>query len=135
MSNTTTTTTESTATDIFPSVDLKGSLLNHFENESLIQDLIKFVKLIPNYGKLKLDIELTSLIINIIEDKLKGKSTDDKTNILVQVLTQIFNLNPNEITIIQQQITFLQNNNFIKGIPITKKIFKYITKWIFRKIG
>ncbi len=121
-------------TDIFPNADLTNLLCDHFTTNTLIDKLVKYVKLIPNFNVLKLEPEITKLLMNIIKDEIKSKETDQEA-ILIQALTQTFNLTSDEIAVIKQQITFLKNNSLIVGIPMSKKIFKSTTKWIFRKLG
>ncbi len=120
--------------DIFPHADLNFLLNDHFTVNTLIDKLVKYIKLIPNFSHLKLEPELTKLLMNIIKDEIKNKDTDQVT-ILIQALTQTFNLTDDEIAVIKQQITFLKNNNLAVGIKMSKKIFKSGTRWIFRKIG
>jgi hypothetical protein len=121
-------------TDIFPNADLTNLLCDHFTTNTLIDKLVKYVKLIPNFNVLKLEPEITKLLMNIIKDEIKSKETDQE-DILIQALTQTFNLTSDEIAVIKQQIIFLKNNSLIVGIPMSKKIFKSTTKWIFRKLG
>jgi hypothetical protein len=121
-------------TDIFPNADLENLLKNHVSVNTLISKLTSYIKLIPNFTELKLEPELTKLLMNVIKDEINNKDTDQKT-ILIQALTQTFNLNDKEIAIIKQQITFLTNNNLVKGIPLSKKYIKSGTRWISRKIG
>jgi hypothetical protein len=121
-------------TDIFPNADLKNSLKNHVSVNTLILKLTTYIKAIPNFIELKLEPELTKLLMNIVKDEINNKNTD-QTTILIQALTQTFNLNDKEIAIIKQQITFLTNNNLITGTPMIKKCIKSATRWISRKIG
>ncbi len=92
-------------TDIFPNADLKNSLKNHVSVNTLILKLTTYIKTIPNFIELKLEPELTKLLMNIVKDEINNKNTD-QTTILIQALTQTFNLNDKEIAIIKQQITF-----------------------------
>jgi hypothetical protein len=124
----------STLTDIFPNADLENLLQDHVTVNTLISKLTAYIKLIPNFTELKLEPELTKLLLNIIKAEINNKDTD-QTTILIQALTQTFNLNDKEIAIIKQQITFLKNNSFIKGIPMSKKCIKSCTRWLSRKIG
>ncbi len=118
---------------LFPNVDLTNSVLNHNNVQTLITKITKYIKLIPQFQKLKLDPELTKIILNIIKSEV-DKNTDP-VDILIQVLQSVFSLNPDEINIIKQQATFLKNNNHIIGIPISKKYIKSATRWVTRKIG
>ncbi len=110
----------STLTNIFPNADLKNLLQDHVTVNTLISKLTAYIKLIPNFTELRLEPELTKLLMNIVKDEINNKDTD-QTTILIQALTQTFNLDQNEIAIIKQQITFFLNNGLVKGIPIGKK--------------
>ncbi len=121
-------------TNIFPNADLKNLLQDHVTVNTLISKLTAYIKLIPNFTELRLEPELTKLLMNIVKDEINNKDTD-QTTILIQALTQTFNLNDKEIAVIKQQITFLKNNGLVKGIPIAKKYIKSCTRWISRKIA
>ncbi len=123
-----------TLTNIFPNADLTNLLQDHVTVNTLISKLTTYIKLIPNFIELKLEPELTKLLMNIAKDEINNKDTD-QTTILIQALTQTFNLNDKEIAVIKQQITFLKNNGLVKGIPIAKKYIKSCTRWISRKVG
>jgi len=64
--------------EIFPNIDLKNSLKIHFNKETLINKITSLISFIPNYQSLKLDIELTKLVINIIEDEFKNEKKQIK---------------------------------------------------------
>jgi hypothetical protein len=92
-------------TDIFPNADLSNLLADHYNVNTLISKLVAYINLIPNFKDIKLEPELTKLLMNIIKDEIKNKGVD-QTTILIQALTQTFNLNDKEIAVIKQQITF-----------------------------
>ncbi len=127
-------TTNQSLESLFPNADLKYLLKDHHEYYTLINKIVSYIKLIPNYNDLKLEPELTKIIINIIEDEIKSKDVD-KTDLAVKCLTAVFNLKDLDIKVITQQIKFLQNNKMIVGIPLSKKYIKSATRWITRKIG
>jgi hypothetical protein len=123
---------------IYPNIDLKRFLKNHFDKHSLIDKTIQYIKLIPAFEKLKLDPELTLLILNIIKSEIPANVLEKEimaVELLISILSQIFNLCELEINIIKQQVTFLTNNKKIKGITTYKKILKSSTRWITRKLG
>jgi hypothetical protein len=120
---------------IFPNVDLKNSLKTHFDKETLINKITSLIGFIPNYQSLKLNVELTKLVSNIIEDELKNDKVTNKNDLLVTVLTKVFNLSGDDINVLNQQLVFLKDNKQITGIPISKKYIKSATRWITRKIG
>jgi hypothetical protein len=121
--------------EIFPNIDLKNSLKTHFDKETLINKISSLIGFIPSYQSLKLDIELTKLVINIIEDELKNDKTTNKNDLLTTVLGRIFNLNGDELKVLNQQLEFLKNNKHINGIPLSKKYIKSATRWITRRIA
>jgi hypothetical protein len=121
--------------EIFPNIDLKNSLKIHFDKETLINKITSLIGFIPSYQSLKLDIELTKLVINIIEDELKNDKTTNKNDLLITVLGRVFNLNGDELKVLNQQLEFLKNNKHIKGIPLSKKYIKSATRWITRRIA
>jgi hypothetical protein len=118
---------------LFPNADLTNSVLTHFNVQTLIAKLTKYVQMIPLFQKLRLNPELTKIILNIIKSEVDKNA--DPVDILIQVLQPIFGLTTAEIDIIKQQATFLKDNNHIVGIPLSKKYIKSATRWISRKIG
>ena len=92
--------------EIFPNIDLKNSLKTHFDKETLINKISSLISFIPNFQSLKLDIELTKLVINIIEDELKNDKKTNKNDLLTTILGKIFNLNGDELKVLNQQLEF-----------------------------
>jgi hypothetical protein len=124
-----------TIADFFPNHELSGLLKDHFNSLTLVNRITNFVKLIPEFEKLRTDPHLTALIRNIIEDEITDKEIN-KDTVLMKSLQSIFpDLTAAEVAIIQQQIPFLQTFKLIKGIPFSKKLLKTATRWIFRRIG
>ena len=63
---------------------LKNSLSKHFVFHNLVQVLIKKIKEeIPKFEDLKLNIELTLLCCNIVENTVKKKTKVDKEKLVV----------------------------------------------------
>jgi len=120
-------------------IDLKNSLKTHSDKYTLITDIVDFVrKKIPvNIVDLKLHPQLTKLVCDIIEDRLKNnKKKINKLDVLISVMREIFaevGLNEHDKNVLHQQVEFLHENNKIKGIRIAKKVFKNVGSWIFRK--
>jgi hypothetical protein len=123
---------------IYPNVDLKRFLKDHFDKHSLIDKTIQYIKLIPSFDKLKLDPELTLLILNIIKSEIPpGTLEKEKVvlELLLNILSQIYSLCELEVNVIKQQVVFLTNNNKVKGVSSYKKILKSSTRWLSRKLG
>ena len=117
-------------------LDLKHGLSKHFVFHSLVQVLITKIKEeIPKFEELKLNIELTLLCCNIVENTVKKKTKIDKEKLVIDALTQVFNLTEEEQKTIKNQIEFLFNNNKIVKIDETKKFFKSVGDWFIKKFG
>ncbi len=66
-------TTNQSLESLFPNADLKNVLKDHNEYYTIFNKIISYVRLIPNFDELKLEPELTKIIINIIQDEIKVK--------------------------------------------------------------
>jgi hypothetical protein len=91
---------------------------------------------IPELQKLRLNVELTLLVCNIIENSISNNSKYhkiDKKQLVVDIFTQAFNLNPAEIQLLKDQIEFLYNNGAIIKISKIKKFFSSITNLLKKK--
>ncbi len=117
-------------------VGFKHSLELHTKENKLIDDITELITKLPNLNKLKLDPELTIYICNVIENVITKHDTKTikKSELCIKILTNIFNLQENEIEAIQKQIIFLSNNKAIKKMKLSKKIISSIGNWITRKI-
>ena len=60
--------------------DLKNSLSKHFVFHDLVNVLVTKIKEIPKFEELKLNIELTLLCCNIVENSVKKKSKVEYRN-------------------------------------------------------
>lgn len=110
-------------------VGFKHSLELHIKENKLIDDITQLINKTPDLSKLKLDPELTIYICNVIENVITKHDTKTikKSELCIKILTNIFNLQENEIEAIQKQIIYLSNNKAIKKKEIIKK--KYISNW------
>ena len=115
--------------------DLKNSLSKHFVFHDLVNVLVTKIKEIPKFEELKLNIELTLLCCNIVENSVKKKTKVDKEKLVVESLTQIFTLTEEEQKTIKNHIEFLHTNKRIVKIDEVKKFFKDVGAWFVRKFG
>ena len=115
---------------------LKHSLSKHFVFHNLVDTLVKKIKEeIPKFEELKLNIELTLLCCNIVENTVKKKTKVDKEKLVVDSLTEIFTLNEEEQKTIKSHIEFLHSNKRIVKVDEVKKFFKDVGDWFVRKFG
>ena len=87
--------------------------------------IIVKIQKIPQLQSLKLNVELTLLVCNIIENSINNNSKYhkiDKKQLAVDILQPPFNLNPSEIQQLKDQIDFLYNNNQIVKLSGFKKL-------------
>ena len=115
--------------------DLKNSLSKHFVFHDLVNVLVTKIKEIPKFEELKLNIELTLLCCNIVENSVKKKIKVDKEKLVVDSLTEIFNLTDEEQKTIKNHIEFLFTNGKILKVDEVKKFFKSVGDWFVRKLG
>jgi hypothetical protein len=111
---------------------LEKSNIYNCIRDAILQKVIK----IPEIQKLKLNVELTLLVCNIIENSINNNSKYhkiDKKQLAVDILAQSFALNITEIQQVKDQIDFLYNNGAIVKISGIKKAFSSFTNWIKKK--
>ena len=115
---------------------LKNSLSKHFVFHNLVQTLIKKIKEeIPKFEDLKLNIELTLLCCNIVENTVKKKTKVDKEKLVVDALTDVFTLTEIDQKTIKDQIEFLFTNGKILKVDEVKKFFRDAGAWFSKKFG
>jgi hypothetical protein len=100
--------------------------------------IIHKLQKIPELQKMKLNPELTLLVCNIIENSINNNGkyhTIDKQQLCVDIFSTPFNLTPDEIQLLKDQIEFLYNNKQIVKINVLKKGFSTVSKWLIKKFG
>ena len=117
-------------------VIFKNSLETHNNVENLVIDLTTKIRAIPNVLNLKLDIELTCYICNVIENEIgaNNKTTKkiDKLDVFVRIVNEVFNgtITEEEKKILIGQVEYLLTNKKIKMLdPFiiwSGKIFNWV---------
>ena len=115
---TTTLNTEFTLPDIF----LKNNLDKHNIYYNLIQAISNKIILIPEFHRLRTEIELIKLICNIVENSVVKSQLIDKKQLVIDIFQRVFNLSPVELELIKNGIEFIFNNKLIKKISYKKYI-------------
>ena len=101
-------------------VIFKNSLETHNNVETLVIDLTTKIRKIPNVLNLKLDIELTYYICNVIENEIgannKTNKKIDKLDVFVRIVNEVFNgtITEEEKKILIGQVEYLLTNKKIK---------------------
>ena len=114
-------------------VDIKNSLQKHTLFYNLLDEIVKKLTTeIKSIDKTKLDPELTLLLENSFTSGNKYKI--DKKQLVIQILTQIFNLHDGEKDIIGQQVDFLYLNNKIKKVRMLKNAKNFLCELLTKKL-
>ena len=113
----------------------KGTLKNHINTNTMIDKITNEIKSYSNYNTLKLDLELTEAIIRMLHTIYKKTTTkDEKINILITVLTNVFYLSDEEIRILKNQIDYIYHNKTYKTAKnFFNSLWNKIKPVIFKK--
>lgn len=119
-------------------IEYKNTLASFNHIETFIISAVKKICEIPNVATLKLDIELTAYICNIIENEIvssKKKSSTDKKVIFFRIIQEIFqSLTEPEKKLLGDQIEYLLENGKIKKVDPFGVWLKSVGTWIKKKI-
>ena len=111
-------------------IKFKNSLKKHNIIYSLIEKVAEKIKLIPQYEKLRVEIELVKTVANIVENMVskknkKAKQPIDKKQLVVDALSFVFSYSEPEKQLIISLIDYLFNNDQIKRMGIYKLTKNY----------
>jgi len=115
----------------------KNSLKSYVIYNTLVEDITKIIREIPNFDKLsKMNNELILLICNVIENKITNnkKKKIDKKNLVIDVIHNLFCLSVDDRKNIGEIIQFLNDNNKIKKDKISKVVRKSLYNWFKKKV-
>jgi hypothetical protein len=107
-----------------PLIKLKNDCRVHIEKYSIIQDVGKIIREIPNLGKIKNDIELLKYIVSLVENLIHPKVKDKLKagDIAFELFCELFPSMPaDEKELVKKNIDYLVNNNQIEKISFIKK--------------
>lgn len=113
-------------------IKFSGSLDKHNIVYSAVQKISLKIKEIPQYELLKLSHDLTKYTCCLLENFIDKKYNIDKKQVAIDLLTELYNLNKDEIHNLENQIDFLISIKAIKKLSFYKR-FKYYTTRIFLK--
>ena len=117
-----------------PEIGFKNSLKQHNIVYSLIEQVAEKIKNIPQYEKLRVEIELVKTVCNIVENMVskknkKAKQPIDKKQLVVDALSAVFNHNDQEKSLIISLINYLFNNDQIKRLSYCKMAKNLLVSW------
>lgn len=116
---------------ILPEIKFKNNLSKHNIVYSLIEQIGEKIKKIPQYEKIRVEIELVKTVCNIVENYVqknnsKDKNKVDKKQLVIDALTLVFNYTDPEKVLISSLIDYLFNNSQIKKSSYYKLAKNYV---------
>ena len=108
-----------------PDIKFKNNLSKHNIVYSLIDQISEKIKLIPEYEKIRVEIELVKTVCNIVENYVKKKNSKDrnkvdKKQLVIDTLAKVFNYTEQEKNLVSSLIDYLFNNSQIKKMSYYK---------------
>ena len=115
-------------------IAFKHKLKSHHIYYSLFNSIVDLIMKIPEFTKLKCEIELVRTVCNMIENStIPKKNADglkiDKKQLVMDSLQRVFGYNENEKQIISAMIDFLISNKFVKKSSYYKLSKNFIKKY------
>ena len=116
------------------SIVLKNTLKLHYSENALIELIVSKIKEIPDYEKLKSDIELILVICRMIETISADSDLKlDKLNAIIEIYKKSFEMSTDDHLNLVNVVNFLhQNQSFIYKRGFWKKAGK-VLGWIASK--
>jgi hypothetical protein len=99
-------------------VPLRNSLKQLSKFEQIANQIVEYIKQIPNLSNEKNNIELITLICNCVEFLCKKKYKINKENLLIYALKKALNdeLSPEDEVLVKKTIEYLHSNGLIKTV-------------------
>jgi hypothetical protein len=119
-------------------VPIENSLAKKQYIAKIIKTVVSKVNELENVPSLKNDLELLKYIVSLVLIQVKPKyklSEEDIESIILTILIQIFNLNPNEVDKVKEDIKFLQDNNLIKTFSSFQKGITSTIEYLKKKLA
>ena len=109
------------------SVKFKNSLALHNFIFGLIKRVSLKIKEIENYQGLKMNPELTTYILQCINEEIAQinktwVSKIDVKTIITEILSSVFDLSDSEISQIESQLTYIVDNGIVKKKGLVSKL-------------
>ena len=119
-------------------IGYKNKLKHHHIYFSLINKIVDLITKIPEFNKLRCEMELIRTVCNIIENSsIPSKNSDglklNKKQLVLDALQRCFNYNEQEKQIVSAMIDFLISNNFVKKLSYYKVVKNYSKKFLKAK--
>ena len=122
------------STDLIP---LKNSLKNLNDAETLKQKVVSKIQNLPNYQSLKNDVELILFACNILENAHKDAKASkvNKSQLIVSIFAELFNLDDQEKLTVSNTVQFLFDHSKIKQVKQVLVVGNVVKNWFIKKFG
>jgi hypothetical protein len=116
-------------------VRFKRKLFKADLEKQLQQIMEEKIKSLPNHVELRLHPELILLCCQLVENSVTGnkKLKLNKKQLVIDVLTKIFNYNVNDVKQADEVIEFLHSAKKIHRVKMMVRIGHLILDWVKRK--
>ena len=108
-------------------VKKRGTLKLHSEITDIILKVTLLIKEIPEYDNLKLNIDLCLYALTLATNLVKSKKVD-VDELVITIMTKIYNLNEAEIANLKAQIAYLRSSKAVKKVSTCEIVFDYLKK-------
>jgi len=116
--------------DISHMVPLKHSLMQSAVFKEISDNMLVYIKQVPNLDEHKLNNELILLLCNLIENLCKKKHKIDKLNLLITTMKRVIPLSESDEQVIKQAVEFLHSNKTIREVAKSKYAKFFLAKFI-----
>ena len=108
-------------------VKKRGSLKFHSEVTDIILKVTLLIKEIPEFENLKLNIDLCLYALTLATNLVKSKKVD-VDELVITIMTKIYNLNESEVVTLKAQIEYLRSSKAVKKVSTCAIVFDYLKK-------
>ena len=108
-------------------VKKRGTLKLHSEITDIIQKVTLLIREIPEFENLKLNIDLCLYALNLAQNLVKSKKVD-VDELVVSIMTKIYDLNEAEVASLKAQIAYLRSSKAVKKVSNCEIFFEYLKK-------
>lgn len=116
--------------DISHMIPLKHSLMQSAVFKEISDNMLVYIKQVPNLEEHKLNNELILLLCNLIENLCKKKHKIDKLNLLITTMKRVIPLTESDEQVIKQAVEFLHSNKTIKAVAKSKYTKFFLKKFM-----
>ena len=119
--------------NILPHVKMSGLVLKHYSYEKAKRDVTDKLKSIDNLDMLKGTVQITSLVCRCVEELVRQGNPNkvDKKAMVLEILNEVFKLNPVEVALIGKSIDYLIEAGSVVRACKFKRAYKQIKSFFF----